>query len=198
MDIITLQGSCDIVCEFFEFALNSILYQRGLYASDAFIQKKKYNLSLYVCQDEVLSLYLKKILHQVNIWIKTSEISRLVLVITNKDTQETIERWAFEIVLSQDRIASKTLKDIQNEISIIIKQITSSVTFLPILDNNATFNILAYTDKNTNVPELWVRFFLIKVDSDARMVKNPEVVFFRSFSTQHHKVGGLVTYQLNE
>ena len=82
----------------------------------------------------------------------------------------------------------KSEKDIQAEIQSIFRQITASVTFLPLLDGNCTFNVLVYADANSEVPLEWG-------DSDAREVKNAEKVQLRSFSTTSHKIDTLVSYR---
>ena len=82
----------------------------------------------------------------------------------------------------------KTDKEIQDEIQSIFRQITASVTFLPQLDGNCTFNVLVYADADSDVPLEWG-------DSDAKEVKNGEKVQLRSFSTSNHKVDTLVSYR---
>ncbi|KAI8898312.1 spindle assembly checkpoint protein Mad2p, partial [Globomyces pollinis-pini] len=195
MKSITLEGSSGIVLEFFEFALNSILYQRGLYTPECFTTTKKYNLTLFICEDEQLNDYLKRILSQVKVWIESKSISRLVMAIIDVITLETIERWQFDIHLSaadnkENANKDKSESDIHKEIAAIIRQITASVGFLPILRDNVSFNILAYTDKDVVAPTEWV-------DSDAKLIRNAEQVKLRSFSTSFHKVDGLVAYQTN-
>lgn len=66
---------------------------------------------------------------------------------------------------------------IRNEIKNIIKQMTSSITFLPIIEEAASFDILVYTDKNTATPGEWE-------ESDARLISNAEHVELRSFDTK--------------
>jgi mitotic spindle assembly checkpoint protein MAD2 len=85
----------------------------------------------------------------------------------------------------------KTEAEIHAEIQAIIRQITASVTFLPMLEGRCTFNVLVYADPDANVPdEEWV-------DSDAREVKNAENVKLRSFSTMNHKIDTMVSYRLD-
>lgn len=43
---ITLKGSTATVSEFFNFALSSILYQRGVYPTESFQPKKQYGLTV--------------------------------------------------------------------------------------------------------------------------------------------------------
>ena len=82
----------------------------------------------------------------------------------------------------------KTEKEIQDEIQSIFRQITASVTFLPQLDGNCTFNVLVYADADSDVPLEWG-------DSDAKEIKDGERVQLRSFSTSNHKVDTLVSYR---
>lgn len=85
-------------------------------------------------------------------WLLSSSITRIVLAIKSLETDETLERWQFDIHTEdkeQTGAASvpplpggpkpakkkeKTEKDVQAEIREIMKQITASTTFLPILD----------------------------------------------------------------
>ncbi|EAL92154.1 spindle checkpoint protein MAD2 [Aspergillus fumigatus Af293] len=85
----------------------------------------------------------------------------------------------------------KTEKEIQEEIQAIFRQITASVTFLPVLDGDCTFNVLVYADADSDVPVEWG-------DSDAKEIKNAEKVQLRSFSTNNHRVETLVSYRLAE
>ena len=84
--------------------------------------------------------------------------------------------------------AEKTEKEIQDEIQSIFRQVTASVTFLPLLDGNCTFNVLVYADATSDVPVEWG-------DSDAKEIKNGEKVQLRSFSTSNHRVDTLVSYK---
>jgi mitotic spindle assembly checkpoint protein MAD2 len=83
----------------------------------------------------------------------------------------------------------KTEKEIQDEIQAIFRQITASVTFLPVLDGDCTFNVLVYADADSEVPVEWG-------DSDAKEIKNAEKVQLRSFSTNNHRVETMVSYRL--
>ena len=71
----------------------------------------------------------------------------------------------------------KSLKEIQREIQAIMRQITSSVTFLPLLDGPCSFDLLVYTDKKCNIPRQWEQ-------SDPKFVNNSENVKLRSFTTR--------------
>lgn len=87
--------------------------------------------------------------------------------------------------------AEKTEAEIQAEIAAIFRQITASVTFLPQLAGDCTFNVLVYADADSEVPVEWG-------DSDAKEIANGERVQLRGFSTSNHRVDTLVSYRLAE
>lgn len=74
------------------------------------------------------------------------------------------------------------------EIQAIIRQITASVTFLPLLNDTCTIDLLAYTDRNSDVPIEWE-------ESDARLIDGAANVKLRSFATSVHAVDAAVSYK---
>lgn len=48
------------------------------------------------CDDQVKA-YIKKIMSQLNKWMLGNKISKLVVVITSKETGENVERWQFDV-----------------------------------------------------------------------------------------------------
>ena len=132
---------------------------------------------------------------QLETWLESKVISKSVMVINSKETGKILERWTFDIHIiqeNQNESQEKSDKEIQTEIAAVLRQITASVSFLPVLDESCSFNILAYTDKDIQVPSTWI-------DSDPKLIQNnAEQVRLKSFSTQIHKIDSLVTYALNE
>lgn len=164
--------------------------------------------------------YLSSVQKQVTAWLQSGQIQRLVVVVKGVDTLETLERWQFNVSIDENEIktsecgtdenmtpnqrtkqsdvvskssdvaAGKSLKEIHNEIQAIIRQITASVTFLPLLQQPCTFDLLVYTNKDVDdVPATWS-------DSDpCYILKNSSEVKLRSFTTTIHKVDTLVAYK---
>ena len=58
---------------------------------------KKYGLSMLVTSDDQVKAYIKKIMSQLNKWMTGGKISKLVVVITSKETGEHVERWQFDV-----------------------------------------------------------------------------------------------------
>jgi mitotic spindle assembly checkpoint protein MAD2 len=168
---------------------------------------------MLVSADDQVKAYIKKIMSQLDRWMQHGKISKLVIVITDKDTGEHIERWQFDVQIlaskskksSKSAAAdqensgstampssadpSKTEAEIQAEIAALFRQITASVTFLPQLAGDCTFNVLVYADADSEVPVEWG-------DSDAKEIVNGERVQLRGFSTSNHRVETLVSYRL--
>ncbi|OUM61949.1 hypothetical protein PIROE2DRAFT_11920 [Piromyces sp. E2] len=179
---ITLCGSSDIVAEFFE--------------PDDFKMIKKYNINLLVTTDKKVQSYISDITEQIKKWVDSQTIKKLVIAIVSKDNNEVLERWQFDIQSpSNDDYEYLSEKDefqIQREIQAILRQLSASITFLPALEVPCTFNVLAYTDKNADVPKTWV-------DSDPKLIKQHQgKIGLRCFSTPYHSVGATVSYRFRE
>lgn len=84
---------------------------------------------------------------------------------------------------------TKSHKEIQSEIAAIIRQITASVTFLPLLEEACTFDLLVYTDEAAAVPKAWE-------ESDPKYIAEGSAeVRLRSFTTSIHRVATTVSYK---
>ncbi|BAF15052.1 mitotic spindle checkpoint protein MAD2 [Oryza sativa Japonica Group] len=195
-DIITLRGSAAIVSEFFGYAANSILYNRGVYPEESFTKVKKYGLTMLLTQDEGVKTFIANLNTQLSEWLEAGKLQRIVLVIMSKATSEVLERWNFSIqtdpeVVDKGVIKEKSDKEIMREIQAIMRQVASCITYLPCLDEPCIFDVLAYTDMDVAVPFTWV-------ESDAKLIENPQMVKLHSFDTKIHKVDTLVSYKVDE
>jgi mitotic spindle assembly checkpoint protein MAD2 len=133
---------------------------------------------------------LAQVMVQVEAWLTSGDVQRLVVVVSGVDSGETLERWQFNVSLEADEEReneipnngkenskrNKTLKETHAEIQAIIRQITASVTFLPLLNESCSFDLLVYTKKNAAVPAKWE-------DSDPCYIMNSQEVKLRSFTT---------------
>ena len=146
----------------------------------------------------------------------TGAVTQLVVAIITKDSRTPLERWVFDINLveqsSQGAVkeyvcwsmqwapfdadsdrpqTSKPEAEIQAEIRSILKQIVSTVTFLPVIDEPTVFNILVYTHESANVPAgEWV-----DTDPLAIEASKSQQVKLRNFSTEVHRIEAMVSYR---
>lgn len=201
---LALKGSSKIISDFFEFCVHTILYQRGIYPSDEFKHVRKYNLPMIVSLDPEVTDYLNQLIKPIHKWIYQDKITRLVMVIVNRKTKEIVEKWEFQIELEKTNNISddetqqspEQLKIIQKTIQMVIKQITASITFLPILEGDFTFNVLVYANPNCKINEDWSHFD--QLDNLVMDKEGVEQVTFKTIETSNHILGTSVTYKVND
>lgn len=105
-----------------------------------------------------------------------------------------MERWDFQIEYEgnqQDgdaQTSEKPLNQIKKEIRDVLKQIASSIAFLPLLDCLCSFDIQIYTKNDVELPTEWA-------EAAPANIKNAQSVKMRSFSTNIHKMDTVVTYK---
>ncbi|VDO74892.1 unnamed protein product [Heligmosomoides polygyrus] len=116
----------------------------------------------------------------------------MVVVISEIKTKEVMERWQFDIQTEdlneegENSTRQKDEKKIKQEMSDVIRQITASVTFLPLLEEQCSFDVLIYTGKETEAPTDWV-------ESSACLIRNSEQVRSLCCSNPYSKsIMGLV------
>lgn len=174
-----------------------ILFFVAIYQPETFKRESKYGLTVLTTTDDGLVSYLKQVMAQVEAWLLSGDVQRLVVVVSGVDSGETLERWQFNVSLEEDensennnvrnnnssssdgsnkKFGKKSLKEIHGEIQAIIRQITASVTFLPLLNEPCSFDLLVYTKKEAAVPTKWE-------DSDPCYIMNSQEVKLRSFTT---------------
>lgn len=127
-------------------------------------------------------------------WLVKEEIKQLSLVISNISTQETLERWDFKIEYeaksngTDEVTGNKDIKIIQKEIRDVLRQICSTVSFLPLLDCPCSFDLHIYATPEAEIPELW----------DERgpcFISNSEELQLKSFTTSVHRMNTVVSYK---
>lgn len=187
---ISLKGSAAIVSEYFHLAVNNILYQRGIYPEDTFKQKPYHGLQVHVSTDKELAKYLDTVMGQMAAWLESGTLQRVVMVVTNAATQEVVERWTFSVETdtAADGQQEKEPVHLRKELSGVMRQISSSVAFLPLLADLCTFDLLAYTSKDQDVPQDWE-------ESDGKVNTNLVEQKLRSFSTKVHTVATSVAFK---
>ena len=185
---IKLTGSVKVVVEYFEYAMNMILYQRAIYPNEMFTLVKKYGINVLRSEDPALQKYLHSVLIRVKDWIETDQLKKLVLAIINENTGETVEKWEFDITIFQNEKENLQERDICKNIQYILKQIVSSCSTLPILEGGFTFHVLAHTNDGVAIPNQWIK-------SNSHEIHDGEFVSLKSFSTSSHDISTSVQFK---
>ena len=199
---ITLKGSAELVKEYLLYGVNSILYQRGIYPPETFEPVEHFGLFVLMSTDEKIKGFLDTVLGQIQEWLVQRKVQKITLVITNVNTKEVLEKWEFKVdyegVTSNGvndstsnglpKVGNKDSKAIQKEIREVIRQITGTVSFLPLLDCLCSFDILTYTVPDCGIPKEWD-------ETQPVFIANSQEVQLRSFSTSIHKMETIVSYK---
>ncbi|KAI8994574.1 MAD2 mitotic arrest deficient-like 1 [Pilobolus umbonatus] len=194
---ISLDGSNEMIIEFFEYALYSILYQREIYTSENFYKRAYRGFKAVAPRTPALKKYVDDILVQLKAWQRQGYLSKIVIVIKGKVSFDILERWQFDIksnnvteveIMTPERakeVNDQTVRKIQN----ILRQITQSVSFLPLFDEPCTFNILVYANKDVVIPDDWE-------DSGPELIEGGgEHVRLAPVDTTSHTVNSYVAYK---
>lgn len=194
---ITLKGSAELVIEYLNYGINSILFQRGIYPPESFKTEEHFGLSILVSTDEKIISFLQSVLSQIKDWLLNEKIQKMSLIISNTTTKETLERWDFKLEYEEgdkkaneggELIGTKDMKLIQKEIRDVLRQICSTVSFLPLLDCPCAFDLLIYTKPDCEVPEQWG-------ETEPVFIANSQELQMRSFSTSLHRMHTIVSYK---
>ncbi|XP_022199482.1 mitotic spindle assembly checkpoint protein MAD2A [Nilaparvata lugens] len=198
---ITLKGSAQLVTEYLNFGINSILYQRGIYPAENFRQEQHFGLQIYVSTDDKINSFLDSVLGQIKEWLAAQKIKKMSMVISNVQTKEVLERWDFNLQYEKPENTStvsvdgkeeiygkKEIKVIQSEIRSVLLQICSTVSVLPLLDCPCAFDLLIYTPQDCEVPEMWD-------ETEPCFIANSQEIQLRTFSTTFHKMNTIVSYK---
>lgn len=184
-----------------EYGINSILFQRGIYPPEDFQSHQQYGLTILMSKDEKIVQFLENVLCQAEEWMSKNALDKISLIVTNVHTKETLECWDFKVQTELEDVtentdpnapvtSNKQIKRIQQEIGSVMRQISATVSYLPLLDCICSFDVLIHTLKDCAVPDKWN-------EAEAVFIQNSQAVQLRSFSTGLHKVDTVVNFKMN-
>lgn len=206
--VLNIKGSSRVVSDYFEICIHNILFQRHIYPKEDFKVIRKFGLNLVYSKNEEVITYIKRIIKQLHRWIYLGKINLLTMAIVDLETNQIAEKWMFHIDVMNNEQAladldedlnianKKSIEQIQVEIQSIIRQISSSVTFLPEFEDPHTFKILVHTtgDDDFQIPKDWGDMEMLH-DIQGNEV---ESVKFNNFKTDNHKISTFVTYKTRD
>lgn len=194
---INLRGSVTLITDYFHIACNLILYQRGVYAESEFGWEKWHGMSVMMTKNPELKAYFEQILSQVERWQMECDLQKLILVFMTQKG-DPVERWTFNIEKEVNDPKTDTValteeieKGIQDRIQRILRQVTSSSSYLPMRQDRLSFELLVHVGRSTPIPKCWS-------DSDPKIIKNGMEVRLHSFSTALQNVQSSVCYKLED
>lgn len=142
-------------------------------------------------------------------WVAANQVEKISMIITNAHNREVLECWEFKVENesvtkangttngngdveksdAKNPISTKDLNRIQSEIRDVMRQISATVSYLPLLDCICSFDILVHTLNECQIPENFNETAEVQI-------QNAQVVELKSFSTGLHKMQTIVNYKM--
>ncbi|CAE6470013.1 unnamed protein product [Rhizoctonia solani] len=188
---LTASGSPATIIEFLYYAVNSILFYRGVYESEDFRAVNKYEQDLVLVRDGEVTQFLDRFFKQVEEWLGQELIRRVILVIVSKNTGKTLERWVFNL---EPHDGPAHLDKIQHKIQATLKQLKATIPIFPDIKEPTIFNLLAVKkdeDQSSELPtsQKWVDAHPHSIPTEIR-----DQTAMRGFNTRDAKVDINVVY----
>ncbi|XP_053670353.1 mitotic spindle assembly checkpoint protein MAD2A [Anopheles nili] len=197
---ITLKGSAKIIHKYLDYSFNSILFQRGIYPAGQFRPEEYNGIPVMITNNDKVREFITNATSRVQDWIMEKKIDKLSMVIYALETQEPMERWDFSIEAEYDDPnlppSAKPIEKVQAEIRAVMRQITSTISFLPFLEKVCTFDILVHAKQNFVIENNSSNDFQWE-SKDKIEIKNAQTVSLKSFSTGFDKVNTEVIYKVD-
>merc|ERR1712151_1004370 len=67
---------------------------------------QKYGLPMLVTADPELQSYIAEVAQQLRFWMSRCEVHKVVVVVASQETEQTLERWAFDVRVEAAALAT--------------------------------------------------------------------------------------------
>ena len=188
---LTASGSPATIIEFLYYAVNSILFYRGVYESEDFRAVSKYDQELVLIRDGEVTQFLDRFFKQVEEWLGQKLIRRVILVIVSKDTGKTLERWVFNLEVHE---GPANLDRIQHKIQATLKQLKATIPIFPDIKEPTVFNLLAVAKDEPQPPSKLTKEKWVDAHPHAIPAEDREQNALRGFNTSDTKLDINVVY----
>lgn len=148
----------DILVEFLEVAINSILFYRGMYPETIFVLKRKFGISVNISIYPQLNDYITECLRSLRELIQLKRLKRIGILFSDEQSNP-IEQFVFNILhLKTDVTTEEVLETsdpyfikLQELMRAFILKLSVLDTSLKRLQDNCTFKMLAYTTESAMI-----------------------------------------------
>ncbi|CAE6401002.1 unnamed protein product [Rhizoctonia solani] len=188
---LTAPGSPATIIEFLYYAVNSILFYRGVYESEDFHAVSKYEQDLVITVHDAVADFLNRFFRQVEEWLEQKLIHRVILVIVSKNTGKTLERWVFNL---EPHDGPPNLDKIHHKIQATLKQLKATIPIFPEIKEPTVFNLLAVKKDDPQSAGAPTRENWVDAHAHAIPAENREQAAMRGFNVNDSKLDMNVVY----
>lgn len=193
-----------LALEYLSYAINSILYLRGVYPANSFraVEHKATGLSLMVSADDGVTGYLGAILSQIATWLAQGTLQAVSLVIFPEAEPpaaggappaagDVIERWTFQFRPGHRHghaaASGAAARSAPGQLCDALRHLTASAGMLPARASVSTFEVITYNAADSAPPRSWEV-------SDPMELEGADELPLRPFDCAGIFVDGFITF----
>ncbi|XP_070175341.1 mitotic spindle assembly checkpoint protein MAD2B-like [Littorina saxatilis] len=188
--------AADILSEFLEVAIHSVLYCRGVYPQGVFGRKKKYNVPVQVCLHPDVSQYVSSVSRSVRCLLVQGAVSRVDVVLTSPDTHP-LERFVFDIGTTAAEIGSSVRDDeyllhLEQSLRALLLKLNVSDSLLHPLPPDCSWTIHVHTKESAAAAlgeQLTTRDFpWVEAEESEQQLSDPHLIPLKSLKSHLFKI----------
>lgn len=178
----------DILSEFLEVAIHSILYVRHIYPSGIFVRRKKYNVPVQVSCHPGVTTYIQDTVTSLRPLISSGELEKVVIVISNSKHQP-MERFVFEIapVTSPSLDNDSYLLRLEQSLRAFMLKLNVCEAMLSPLPKDCSWSMQIHTKESAaeylQNPASLQDFSWVEADKQQTSLADPQLVPIKATST---------------
>ena len=102
----------DILCEFLELAIHSILYYREIYPSNFFARQSKYEIPVWIAVSSPIRTYVENCVSGIKPALLEGKIDAVLLTVLSPAGKVPVERFVFRV---SDRKSRETIEEVSGQ-----------------------------------------------------------------------------------
>ena len=194
----------DILCEFLEVAIHTILYIRDIYPAVIFDKRKKYNVPVQMSCHPQVNEYILSVLQSIKPLLKSDSIRSLALVIVDK-MKHPMERFVFELqpLMTSCFKDDALLTHLESGLRAFLLKLNMCDAVLSTNPPDCSFNIVVYTKESDarqlECPESTNQGFpWITVDDSEAQIESGCILPLKSYTSDYLKMQLYVEERTNK
>lgn len=192
-EIMSAEMAADILCEFFEVAVHSILQIQQIYPSGIFVKKKKYGIPVYMSVHPDLNQYISNCITSLRPLLLKDKVTALAVAFLGPPN-EVVQRFVFEIaqINSAFKACSHSMLDIERALRALCLKIATPATELKPLPKGCHFAVQIHTrDALLEGPQMQLvdkNFTWITADTRHSILDDPQIIPLKTVDSSMFKM----------
>ncbi|OWF46718.1 mitotic spindle assembly checkpoint protein MAD2B-like isoform X2 [Mizuhopecten yessoensis] len=189
----TATVGADVLCEFLEVSIHSILYLRDLYPRGVFEKRKKYNVPVQMCLHPDVCKYVVNIVDSVHRLNQLNQVEKIAMVILGPD-HRPLERFVIEIGRHSDNMKGddRYLYQLEQSLRAFLLKLNVSDALLQPLPKDCTWAIQVETTESAadsiNDKQMVQGFPWVEAEGRETTLDEPNIIPLRAVTSDFIKM----------